>query len=132
MHFLLPVYLLLSCISYTSGLALNLTEIAHSLVQSKSNTLAPANWFPTCINGAQHPSWTGSIGVTTCTNVLLKLKSIAAPFGEREFTFFSNLFIKDAPDPSWSLPSGMSYGEYSAVALLIVCGESLDQETEVF
>lgn len=112
MRFFPAVCALLLYIPYASTLAINLTSIAHSLLPHFGAPYTPVNWYPTCVNGAQHPNWTGILYSSACTNALLKIKSVAAPFGLREFVFFSSEYVKNPPDGAWSLPSGLSYGEH--------------------
>ena len=114
MRFFLGICAMLLCIPSASTLAVNLTTIFHSLIQSHDTSIPSANWYPTCINGAQHPHWTGLLHSTACTNALIKLKSITQPFGDKTYIFFSNEYVKDPPDGSWSLPRGLSYGEHPA------------------
>ncbi|KAL2040542.1 hypothetical protein N7G274_006521 [Stereocaulon virgatum] len=113
MRFFLAVCALLPCIPSASTLALNLTSIAHSLLSHFGSSYTLVNWYPTCVNGAQHPPWTGILYSSACTNALGKLKLVAAPFGVREFVFFSSEYVKDPPEGAWSLPVGLSYGEHS-------------------
>ena len=114
MRLFVTFFTLLQQLCSTLPVSANAIPTAESLLHSNRSLLAPANWYPVCVSSIEHPSWSGPIGSIHCTSLLVALKDLVNPFGEKPYTFYSPKSVKNHPKDDISLPTGFSYGELLA------------------
>ena len=69
-----------------------------------------SNFEVICVSPAEQPNWAGTINTADCKAALFQLDAEVSGYGAREFTFWSESYVRSPPLSGWELPYGKSSG----------------------